>query len=81
DTKTGWREVPLFGEIREVFNRLSGSPESFVFPRHSVKQWYSWDMLSDVITRAGVEQYPKLYVNMRSSCITDLDALGYSERH
>jgi site-specific recombinase XerD len=80
DTKTGWREVPFFGEIREVFNRLSGSPESFVFPRNSVKQWYSWGMLSDVIARAGIEQYPKLFVNMRSSCITDLDALGYSEK-
>ncbi|MDR1269977.1 MAG: hypothetical protein LBK82_10660, partial [Planctomycetaceae bacterium] len=63
-----------------VFNRLSGSPESFVFPRHSVKPWYSWDMLSEVITRAGVEQYLKLFINMRSSCITDLDALGYSEK-
>jgi site-specific recombinase XerD len=80
DTKTGWREVPLFGEIREVFNRLHGSPDCLVFSRDRVSAWYSWQMLRDVILRAGFEQYPKLFVNMRSSCITDLDALGYSEK-
>jgi site-specific recombinase XerD len=80
DTKTGWREVPLFGEIREVFNRLSGSSDEYVFPRERVTNWYSWGMLSGVLAKAGIEQYPKLFVNLRSSCITDLDALGYSEK-
>jgi site-specific recombinase XerD len=80
DTKTGFREVPLFREVKEVFERLSGRSDELVFPRQYSEQWYSWQMLADTLERAGMERWPKLYVNMRSSCITDLDALGYSEK-
>jgi site-specific recombinase XerD len=80
DTKTGSREVPLFREVKEVFERLSGASDELVFPSQYESQWYSWQMLSDTLERAGVARWQKLYVNMRSSCITDLDALGYSEK-
>jgi site-specific recombinase XerD len=80
DTKTGFREVPLFREVKEVFNRLSGVPDELVFSSQYSEQWYSWQMLADILERAGIDRWQKLYVNMRSSCITDLDALGYSEK-
>jgi site-specific recombinase XerD len=80
DTKTGSREVPFFREIKEVFNRLSGKPQELVFPDRYGKNWYPWQMLSDCIERAGFERWEKLYVNMRSSCITDMDAIGYPEK-
>jgi hypothetical protein len=80
ETKTGSREVPLFKEVRQVFERLSGAPDEFVFPGPYSAEWYPWCMLSDTIERANLERWQKLFINMRSSCITDLDDLGYSEK-
>jgi hypothetical protein len=37
-------------------------------------------MLSESIESAGLERWQKLYVNQRSSCITDLDSRDYSEK-
>jgi integrase len=80
DTKTGSREVPLFREVREVFEHLSGASDDFIFTGNLSKAWYPWQVLADAIERSGLERWPKLFVNLRSSCITDLDKLGYSEK-
>ncbi|MDR0337402.1 MAG: phage integrase SAM-like domain-containing protein [Planctomycetaceae bacterium] len=80
ETKTGSRDVPLFKEVRQIFERLTGEPSELVFPGTYSSEWYPWCMLSDTIARAGLKRWQKLFVNMRSSCITDLDDLGYNEK-
>jgi site-specific recombinase XerD len=80
DTKTGFREVPFLNEIKEVFQRLHGSPDDFVFPAEFRSDAGSWFILSKIIKRAGITRWDKLFVNMRSSFITDMVALGYDEK-
>jgi hypothetical protein len=80
DTKTGSREVPLFREIKEIFSRLSGEPDELIFTGRRNSAWYPWQMLSDTLLRCGLKRWDKLYNNMRSSCITDLDGIGYPEK-
>jgi len=85
DTKTGAREVPLFGEIREIFDRIKADfgkdfkPSDLVFIRlgsvMSIRQ-----RIFSAIRAAGVEQWVKLFVNLRSSCITDMVERGYMEK-
>jgi hypothetical protein len=80
DTKTGARDVPLFREVKEIFGRLSGSPNDLIFSGFLTKDWGAWTMLADTIERIGLTRWPKLFVNLRSSCITDLAGMGYSEK-
>jgi hypothetical protein len=80
ETKTGARDVPLFREVREVFNRLSGQPDDLIFSGLLLKDWGPWTMLANTIERASLTRWPKLFVNLRSSCITDLCDFGYSEK-
>jgi site-specific recombinase XerD len=80
DTKTGARDVPLFREVKEIFSRLSGESDDLVFSGMLLKDWGAWTMLANTIEKAGLTRWPKLYVNLRSSCITDLCDFGYSEK-
>lgn len=80
DTKTGSRDVPLFTEVREIFERLKGRPDELVFEGRFRSKQGAWGMLSRTINRAKIEHWPKLWTNLRSSCITDFVALGYSEK-
>jgi hypothetical protein len=81
DTKTGAREVPLFSEIKSAFDRLTANkkvdPAAFVFV--SGLSGYRCRILM-AIRRSGFEVWEKLFVNLRSSCITDLAERGYSEK-
>jgi len=85
DTKTGAREVPHFGEIREIFDRIVGNlgknvqPADFVFANMGSKNSIRYRILS-VIRGSGVKPWAKLFVNLRSSCITDCVERGYSEK-
>ena len=82
DTKTGARDVPLFREVKEVFGRLpsNGSPNDLIFSGILLKDWGPWTILANIIERIGLTRWPKLFVNLRSSCITDLADMGYSEK-
>jgi integrase len=79
DTKTGAREVPLFGEIREIFSRLVNlgkEPTDYIFDHLGNFR----KRIVSAIAISGVEQWQKLFLNLRSSCITDCVELGYSEK-
>ena len=78
NTKTGFREVPLFLEINRIFRRLSGRPDDLVFG--TVLQNGPRDMLKRVIVSSGMEAWPKPFVNLRSSCITDFVTMGYTDK-
>jgi len=78
DTKTGFREVPLFPEIRVVFNRLTSNSDDFIFSGRS-RSWFR-KILERSIRRSGVQQWEKLWINLRSSFVTDLARMGYDER-
>jgi hypothetical protein len=76
-TKTGVRLIPMFSEVREIFSRLSGFPDELIFS----------DVFGDVrnillraIRLSGVVRWPKLFINMRSSLITDLMRMGYCSK-
>ncbi|MDR0870486.1 MAG: hypothetical protein LBN39_06800, partial [Planctomycetaceae bacterium] len=57
DTKTGFREVPLFREIREIFVRLSGKPDDLIFDREFFN-CPCWRRLLNAVNRSGVECWP-----------------------
>ena len=82
DTKTGAREVPLFGEISDIIDRIKADlgkdfkPSDFVF----TKLGYYRRRIFSAIRRAGVDRWVKLFVNLRSSCITDMVERGYKEK-
>jgi integrase len=77
NTKTGSRDVPLFAEVRAIFQRLHfESEEERIFPaKYRVRE-----ILLRSIRAAGLKKWSKLLVNLRSSCITDLVRFGYSEK-
>jgi len=88
DTKTGAREVPLFGEIREIFDRIvvnlgktsvTANSQELVFGKLG-KRGTIRNRLLAVIRASGVPVWLKLFVNLRSSYITDLVGRGYSEK-
>ena len=82
DTKTGAREVPFFGEIREIFERIVVNLGKNVLPADLV--FFNFgnfrDRIFSVIGAAGVDRWAKLFVNLRSSCITDMVERRYSEK-
>jgi len=78
NTKTGFREIPLFPEIRAAFKRLSGNPDDYIFPNRS-RGWFRTFLLR-AIRKSGVQQWKKLWINLRSSFVTDLARMGYDER-
>ena len=74
DTKTGSRTLPMF----EAYQHLQALPKSssWVFPRaraSSANAYREW--LEEAIAAAKLEQWPKLWVNLRASCRTDLEDL------
>jgi hypothetical protein len=82
DTKTGAREVPLFGEIRAIVARIQAdlgenfSPAAIIFGNLGN---FRCRILA-AIAASGVERWVKLFVNLRSSCITDMVEHGYTEK-
>lgn len=90
DTKTGKRVVPFFHELREPFHKLRYGKRDgdFVFPRSLVNPGYLGHRFRLKISEANIDlcglgpgvPWPRFFVNLRSSCITDYSNLGYSEK-
>ena len=70
--------MPLFPEIRAAFKHLSGNPDDLIFPNLS-RNWFR-NFLTQAIRKSGVKQWNKLWINLRSSFVTDLARMGYDER-
>ena len=78
------RQVPLFAELRpflEDVQELVGSRPEFVFDklrRDASQHETGWKAVNlrtqftKIIRRAGFEPWPRLWVNLRSSCETEL---------
>ena len=77
ETKTGFRVVPLFQTPLEELGQLrdaaaDGATHIFTRARSSAATtWRGW--LETAIAAAKVEQWQKLWVNLRASCRTDLE--------
>jgi integrase len=82
DTKTGKREVPLFCEVRKIVDRIKASlgdkynSAALVFPKVGGFR----RRILQAIKKSGVKCWTKLFVNLRSSCITDFSERGYAEK-
>lgn len=76
NTKTGYRLCPLFPEVREALNAqweeaYEGSVYVIERSRNSAgTNWREW--IEAAVQSAKIEQWPKLFVNLRASCRTDL---------
>ena len=76
NTKTGWRVVPLFEpartELAALFDSAPNTPWVFNRCRASAHtQWRTW--LLTACRTSGVQPWPKLWVNLRGACRTDLE--------
>lgn len=72
-TKTGARTLPLFPEVRDELACI-GQDDEYIFTRarsSSATTWREW--LLTAIATAGLAGWPKLWVNLRASCRTDLE--------
>jgi len=86
DTKTGAREVPYLSEIREIYERLltglliKPSPSDYIFTETDRGKSGPARILEQALKKSGIVRWPKLYINLRSSCITDFETIGYTEK-
>lgn len=77
ETKTGFRILPMFPEIKSALFTLwdmapDKSTEVFTIARKSAgTTWAEW--LTEAITKANQTRWPKLWMNLRASCRTDLE--------
>ncbi len=81
DTKTGARFVPLFAEIREIFERLAAdhSPDERIFaPKYA--NGFATKFLLRAMKLANIPRWPKLWINLRSTRITELMVAGTREK-
>lgn len=81
-TKTGRRTVPFFWELRETFGRLrkGKKKDDLIFPETWTNGKNANKRAIRIVTRSGVDVWPKMFVNMRGSCITDYENMGYPEK-
>jgi len=73
----GSRVIPLFPELREPLQALhtAGADDSdFVLPRPMLVVSRAHTGLARIISRAGLQQWPRLYHNLRASRQTELAA-------
>lgn len=77
DTKTGGRVVPLFPEVLPLLTDLreivpDGCQWVFDTGRASAATTWRW-LVKTAIQEVGLKPWPKLFVNLRASCRTDLE--------
>lgn len=82
NTKTGRREVPFFHELREMFYSLKerNRKDEYVFPRSMVSKWGLTSRYVGALERGKIERWPRLFNNLRASCVTEYDELGFTEK-
>ena len=81
DTKTGARRVPLFTGVRREFERFRATvatEEGFVFPKLRQRRNMGTTFRKR-LQKMGDEGWPKIFVNLRASLITDLVGLGVDQ--
>ncbi|MGL6193901.1 MAG: tyrosine-type recombinase/integrase [Thermoguttaceae bacterium] len=78
ETKTGTRRVPILPEVKAELSGIDLKSRDLVFPGRS-KNWFR-SVVIRAILQSGERLWPKLFVNCRSSLITDLDEMNYSSR-
>lgn len=82
ETKTGRREVPFFRELRPHFERMKAEhpDEEYVFSRVSVRNANLRRRFMKRLERRGIERWPRLFNNLRASCVTEYDEMGFNEK-
>lgn len=72
------RTLPLFDELRPHLDNLRGNHPQYVFhrARASATKQFRLQILK-AIKQADIKPWPKLFVNLRASCSTDLKASKY----
>ena len=78
------RRVPLFPELeralRDVFDPLPTGGSIYIVPRcRTEKETNLRKHMTTIIERAGLEPWPKVFQNMRSTRETELIAAGFPE--
>jgi len=71
------RRMPIFPDLRPFLEAAWDAAEKkqdYVLPMARDPSQNFRQQLERLIARAGVKQWPKLYVNLRASCIRDLPA-------
>jgi integrase len=79
--KTGYRKVPLFVEIQPYFEKYVAQlpPDREYLFEHYRNHANLGMVLRRAVKAAGLKPWNKIFVNLRSSCITDKDRLNWSE--
>lgn len=87
DTKTGQRLVPYLHEIRAIMDRLrvGKRDDEKIFDSKGCASWCRFAVLrsahlAGLTESARMSPWPKLFVNCRSSCITEYENLGYDSK-
>ena len=78
--KTGFRRVPMFDELRPHFEALRSAAKPgqvYVFEKYR-KSRNLGKLIKDHMARADLKPWEKFFINLRSSCQTDKEALGWS---
>lgn len=71
----GWRELPLFPEVRDVLSRMLMSPEGGEYVLQKFRRGDSPNLRTTfckLIVRAGLDVWTKPFQNLRSSRATEL---------
>jgi integrase len=76
--KTGTRRVPIFDELKPFILALQKEDKEFVFERYR-KHTNIGTMIKKRLLKCGIEVWEKFFVNLRSSCISDKERLGWKD--
>ena len=73
----GSRVIPIFSVLRPILNQAWEAAEpgsNYVITRYRGQSTNLRTQLKRIITKAGLQPWPKLFANLRASCATELAA-------
>lgn len=75
DTKTGYRVLPIFPEFADLLEAAQNASNSkYIIHQARASAGSTWrNWLLEAIRKAGQKEWPKLWMNLRASCRTDLE--------